>query len=119
MKKISLALVMVIVATIFSAFTTNKSRDTWFQFTQNTNASKLDPTAYTLFSTSTPTNPANVLNVVAFICVDGETEVYPNDYYIEAYRGKPTVDVLGSLQNDINSATTSPFAEITNRVMLK
>jgi hypothetical protein len=119
MKKTLLAVVIVTVTAIFSAFTTIKTRDTWFQYTRTSNTSKLDPTAYTLVGNSTPTNPANILNVVAYICVDGQTEVYPDDYEIVEYRGKPTVDVLGSLQNDINSATSSPYSEITNRVMLK
>lgn len=119
MKKTFLVVAIVAVAAIFSAFTITKVTDVWFQYTSSHNGSKLDPTAYTLFGTSNPTNPANILNVVAFIKVDAETEVYPDDYEIVEYRGKPKVDVLSSLQNDINSTTTSPFAEVTDRVILK
>lgn len=120
MKKSFLALAVVAVAAVFSAFTTTKTVDTWYQYTQTSNTLKLDPSKYNLFGTSTPTNPANILNVVAFIKVDASAEVYPSDYSVTEHRDKPMVDVVNSqLQIDINSATSSPFAEIANRIMLK
>lgn len=120
MKKTFLALAVVAVAAVFSAFTTTKTVDTWFQYTESSNTNKLDPSKYSLFGTSDPSNPTNVLSVVAFIKVDASAEVYPSDYSITAHRDKPMVDVANSsLQNDINSATTSPFNEIEDRIMLK
>lgn len=118
MRSYVIGMLAVALAIGLCSFTFRRARDKWFRFDGNSNSAVqvLNPAQYTDI-VGTPTNPPNILNLLAFIHVESATEVYvsgPN-------AGKPTVDVLSDIYIDLNAnvvGRTFP-TEVANRILIK
>jgi hypothetical protein len=94
--------------------------DTWFIYQPSGNTSAFDPTAYVQYTGGgAPSNPPNFTQAIHAIHVDSEEEIYPLDYWVIEYRGKPKVDLFATqLEYDLDFAITYHI-EVSNRVYLK
>lgn len=119
MKHTSLSISASLLAILFSSFSI-RAIDTWFTFdsTATSNANVFNPASYTLTGSS-PSNPANDFCILKYIKVDQSTEVYPSNYSVAAYQGKPKVDISGNELSSRIEYAIENCIDVADRVFLQ